>query len=774
MASYIQLGGALDGGKTLGMETPAAPPPDRHQPIEPEAGLVQWSIDHPAAPTLREWLGRIQRWRRTAAFVLLGLMAIAGWFAAHAALGLDRSRPTNIYWLLGGVLLPQTVLLIAWLALTATGGLGVLGASLGGLLRSAVLRLVAGRLGRQIAGVAAVTAMARVESDRRITRWSIALATNALWSAFNLGTLVGVLALLSIQQHTFCWESTILSAEGYRRVTSAVGILPGALGFAVPDAAQIAEARLDPSNPDGFPAQGEAARMAWSGLLVGSVVAYGLGPRLGLALFSAFALWRARRGFRLDLDSQLLAPLAARLTGGGRTWNEGEAPAWETRSLRTESEPGAQSDDGRIDMPLGLPAIVGIELATPSCGWPPTPVSGIDIIDLGRIESREERQSALTAMKAMESPRSLTIIASLISTPDRGLAALLRDLAEASPASPALVLTGGSALRQRGDASATEQRVEGWRELAAQAGIARERVREIDLDALTAASAAALRALVQGAEAQGGGERRIERAAALIAAAADDWAPKRQPPSLASQAELHRSLAALYGAQASGSPWGRLFGASAAILGETIAANVGGDQVAPGLRRATQDARDRLPQLVEQAGRNVISLLPPALRVRPKWIAAGALAGALGCVTVGLAGPAALAAPLALQALPLWSAIGAAIGGVIAAGRTAPASAGSSEAGANQASNDGWATAIRAATLQALIMELQGGGEARLMRAIESALPEPDPDAALLATPRAGAAGRWLDGVRHRLDMSLGRQGPVQRSTAGPVPEARS
>ncbi len=52
----------------------------------------------------------------------------------------------------------------------------------------------------------------------------------------------------------------------------------------------------------------------------------------------------------------------------------------------------------------------------------------------------------------------------------------------------------------------------------------------------------------------------------------------------------------------------------------------------------------------------IVDLLPLRLRQRPRWLAAGAMAGALGCIAA-----ATLAAPGAIAALPLWAGMGAAL-----------------------------------------------------------------------------------------------------------------
>jgi hypothetical protein len=260
------------------------------------------------------WLDRLRGASRVVFIAAVVVVALLGWGAAHTALGFDRSRPTNIYWLLGGVLLPQTIILLAWMALNLFGSAATAALSAGGALRALFARLVARRLGREPTSAAAGAAMALAFGRGALARWTIGVATNALWTSFNVGCLLGVILVLTLEQHTFCWESTLLSSAGYERFTRAIAWLPQHLGFATPDSAKIAAARFDPTLPSQFPAQDDAARAAWSGLLVGSVVTYGLSPRLLLLGLCLGLRRRARAAFRLDPDGPLLAAAAARLS----------------------------------------------------------------------------------------------------------------------------------------------------------------------------------------------------------------------------------------------------------------------------------------------------------------------------------------------------------------------------------------------------------------------------------------------------------------------------
>jgi len=112
-----------------------------------------------------------------------------------------------------------------------------------------------------------------------------------LWLSTLAGVLVCVLLLLLVRQYTFNWESTLLNADALVKTVAALSWLPEKMGFAVPDAGAVASGRLNGSTAD--------AR-AWAGLLIGSIVCYGILPRLAAWLACVWLLRRAESGLPLD------------------------------------------------------------------------------------------------------------------------------------------------------------------------------------------------------------------------------------------------------------------------------------------------------------------------------------------------------------------------------------------------------------------------------------------------------------------------------------------
>ena len=245
----------------------------------------------------------------TGLVVMLGAVfaLVAGAATVRAALGAERAGSVNIYWVIGGVLGVQTLLLVGWLVLSAVSArvpragataTGIVGAGAGwlGAATMALARWLVRRVHRDPHHLAAIESVGGVWARGAIGRWTLGSISHGLWLAFSVGCLVLAVLLLSTKDYTFTWETTILSAESYERLTGWIGYLPGTLGFETPTPEQI-EASRAPVSRD----QAAVASGAWSGLLLGSIVVYGLLPRLLLFLFCLSRRRRAFQRFRLDL-----------------------------------------------------------------------------------------------------------------------------------------------------------------------------------------------------------------------------------------------------------------------------------------------------------------------------------------------------------------------------------------------------------------------------------------------------------------------------------------
>lgn len=124
-------------------------------------------------------------------------------------------------------------------------------------------------------------------------RWYLSKFSHQLWLATLTGMLFAIIFLLIVRQYSFSWESTLLSNDTLMSLTHWLGWLPSMVGFSVPDSEAVIQSRL---------VQGamplDVARQ-WAGLLIGSLLVYGIVPR---AIAWAFcALMFRRKKMRLDI-----------------------------------------------------------------------------------------------------------------------------------------------------------------------------------------------------------------------------------------------------------------------------------------------------------------------------------------------------------------------------------------------------------------------------------------------------------------------------------------
>ena len=124
-------------------------------------------------------------------------------------------------------------------------------------------------------------------------RWYLGRFSHQLWLATLTGMLLAIIFLLIVRQYSFSWESTLLSDQALVSLTQTLGWLPGMVGFDVPDSTAIAQSRLVTE------AMPLSVARQWAGLLVGSLLMYGIVPRAIACVFCA--LMFRRKKMRLDI-----------------------------------------------------------------------------------------------------------------------------------------------------------------------------------------------------------------------------------------------------------------------------------------------------------------------------------------------------------------------------------------------------------------------------------------------------------------------------------------
>ena len=391
-------------------------------------------------------LARLAVVRRRLIILALVLAALAGFLAARA--GLANRELDVLLTLLALLALPLLTLLL-WTALLIwsyrkRGKLGP-GSTPFTLLLARTGRLLDSRLGSDLIG-----AQLRL-LGRPYGRWYASSLSHAFWLVYCLAALTTLVVFFSLVQYQPVWGTTLLTEREIAGLIQALAQAPAAIGlFPFPSTEWIAAGRQGLT--DG------ADRAEWARLMMGLVLFYGAGPRAVLLGLSLALARRAARHLTIDLQQpgylRLLPLLQPPPTPGRRL---GDAPeAHTSRPLRI-----ARRSEG--------PAIlVSLELDVE--GRPdPGAWDGLDVLDLGSADRREQRGPLLDALRALPAPPPVLLAAcSLLRTPDSGTAALIDELADAAGSRLIVLLLDGPRLRERQAEPA--QRLEDWTALAHRCG----------------------------------------------------------------------------------------------------------------------------------------------------------------------------------------------------------------------------------------------------------------------------------------------------------------
>ena len=436
-----------------------------------EAKIVARAGMLPVAHHLGREISRLWSVLRGLGLGGIALAALAGAATARTAFAGTDGTTVNVFWLLASLLGLHGVSFLLWLALM----LATPRRTSGGILGSALLwlwRQLSERIGAGPHRMAALRALAGRWGRGRAGRWLASTLSHGLWTGYLLGALAMALALLSAQQYLFVWETTILDADAYVRLTGALAALPAALGLAVPDRAAVLAAQ--------WPGSPEAGHEGlWSSLLIASVLLYGLLPRV-LAL--AASIVSARRGAAAapDLGTPYYALLVTQLSPMVGVVKVIDSDGGDDGAPPSEALPELSSLP-RAPAP-GPVYLIGWEIDAPATGWPPAGTPS-QVHDLGRRDSRVELDRAIgTLAQAGRRPARLVVVLDLRQTPDRGVSAVLSALRDATREQLIVLFTGGGTLNDRMPTADAATRIADWVSAGLSAGIDADQMIALDLD----------------------------------------------------------------------------------------------------------------------------------------------------------------------------------------------------------------------------------------------------------------------------------------------------
>ena len=392
-------------------------------------------------------LSALLNWRQQARWVLIVLVVIAvlgGFSTALAVLG-DGSRPVNVIWALGGLIGFNLLMLFIWLLnLLPAGANSNERGGIPGRIWFWLSSRFSGRSShsrstgrgadaqRESPGVAVSRALAELMQRSRSTLWCFGAITHYLWLFALTGVLTGLLLSLALRSYTFIWETTILPADAFVEFVAVFGWLPDLLGFGMPTAdavrsSGVADGMLAPVGGQSTLVQPESIRRAWSSWLLGSLLVYGIMPRLLLAFWCSQRLFSRLGRVRLQsLPAYTVLAAHLRPASEAAGIRDQQPASLYRRTIGSNSKPGTRSA-----------VIIGLELEEDFSGREDSGVvvngasglaSGLESMDsLGAdpvliiqpVDSREQRTHAL-AVLTDNPPTRLLIVCNPRLSPDRG------------------------------------------------------------------------------------------------------------------------------------------------------------------------------------------------------------------------------------------------------------------------------------------------------------------------------------------------------------------
>lgn len=119
-------------------------------------------------------------------------------------------------------------------------------------------------------------------------KWYISRLSHQFWLASLSGMLCALVFMLLVKNYTFVWQSTLLENAVIQQIIHAMAWLPQKVGFSVPTDTDILLAQNDPIN------HSQPVAYRWGMLLIGSLLMYGIVPRMVVWLFSLLMLTTQR------------------------------------------------------------------------------------------------------------------------------------------------------------------------------------------------------------------------------------------------------------------------------------------------------------------------------------------------------------------------------------------------------------------------------------------------------------------------------------------------
>lgn len=240
----------------------------------------------------------------------------------------------------------------------------------------------------------------------RAGKWNFSVITHRLWLVYLSTGLLFLFLLLMIRQYDFVWGTTLLSDDAFVTLTEGLSAPLQTIGFATPTAEQVQQTRIGADN-----LLTVEHRSRWAQFLLGSLLCFGILPRLLLWIWSKLMHANARRRFELDhylpyyihLRQQLM-PLASH----GQVIDADQHPPEVSEKHVNKIEQHAVPDGVKW---------VAVETGQ-NITWPPVTVTAEN--DLGQIIDRDSLANVIQQLQQKNRPDIAVVVLST-RPPDRGL-----------------------------------------------------------------------------------------------------------------------------------------------------------------------------------------------------------------------------------------------------------------------------------------------------------------------------------------------------------------
>ncbi len=392
---------------------------------------------------------RLSRYVKTLVFFVAALLGALGSIYA-----ITDSHTINIYWLLLVLLGFNLISMSLWL----TG----ISLNIEGLTAGMLARLTSW-LPEQFKSRSqtndAANNMNSMQADRAwrdsnfsgaVGKWQLSKISHQLWLVYLFTGLVFLVLLLMVRQYDFVWGTTLLSDSIFIKMTELLSVPLEVLGFATPSADLVQQTRIGSLQSDVTQVLTVENRYQWAQFLLGSLLCFGIVPRILLWSWSAIMCRRAHNLFTLDFYLPYYISLRQRLMPLA---SHGEIVDADT------SPPLISETQIKTPVPHALPAgtqWVAVELGD-NIRWPPASIDEAN--DLGQVVNRESLALIQQRLQANEQP-VVAVAVSSARSPDRGVQRTIASLMSSS-SQRWLVL-----LQDHEDESVSRTRLEAWYRLA--------------------------------------------------------------------------------------------------------------------------------------------------------------------------------------------------------------------------------------------------------------------------------------------------------------------